>query len=124
MVENQIENEIRQFTYSLQMQGLELEQYFQFTNSNLEDFKAQVEPVAKDKVRADLVLDAISKVEEIEVSEEDVDEELERLAEQYMTEDVEKFKEDMKKGDLEYLEKGIIREKTIELLVSNVKFVE
>ncbi|NMA87160.1 MAG: trigger factor [Tissierellia bacterium] len=124
MVENQIENEIRQFAYSLQMQGLELEQYFQFTNSNLEDFKAQVEPVAKEKVRADLVLDAISKEEGIEISDEDVDMELERLAKEYMTEDIEKFKEDMKKGDLEFLKKGIIREKTIELLVSNVKFVE
>ncbi len=39
MIENQVENEIRQFAYSLQMQGLELEQYFQFTNSNLEDLK-------------------------------------------------------------------------------------
>lgn len=100
MVENQIENEIRQFAYSLQMQGLELEQYFQFTNSNLEDFKAQVEPVAKEKVRADLVLDAISKEEGIEVSDEDVDMELERLAKEYMTEDIEKFKEDMKKKEI------------------------
>jgi trigger factor len=124
MVENQIENEIRQFTYSLQMQGLELEQYFQFTNSNLEDFKAQIEPTAKEKVRADLVLDAISKEEEIEVSDEDIDKELDKLAEEYAAEDLDKFKEEMKDGDLEYLKKGIIRDKTIEFLVLNAKFID
>jgi len=124
MIENQVENEIKQFDYNLRMQGLELEQYFQFTNSSLEDFKAQMTPMAEQRVRADLVLDTIAEVEEIEVSDEDIDKELERLAEQYMQEDVDKFKEDMKKGDLEYLKTGIIRDKTIELLVSNTKFVE
>ena len=81
-------------------------------------------PMAEQKVRADLVLDTIAEVEEIEVSDEDIDKELERLAEQYMQEDVDKFKEDMKKGDLEYLKTGIIRDKTIEFLISNTKFVE
>ena len=124
MIENQVENEIRQFAYSLQMQGLELEQYFQFTNSNLEDFKEQIKPVAEEKVRADLILDAIAKKEEIEASEEDIDKELEKQAKEFMVEDIDKFKEDMKKGDLEYIKSGIIRDKTIELLVSNAKFIE
>ena len=124
MIENQVENELRQFEYNLKMQGLELDQYFQLTNSSLEDFKAQMAPMAEKRVRADLVLDAIAKVEEIDVSEEDIDNELERLAKAYMQEDVEKFKEDMKKGDLEYLKTGIIRDKTIKLLVANTKFVE
>ena len=124
MIENQVENEVRQFAYSLQMQGLELEQYFQFTNSNLEDFKEQIKPVAEEKVRADLILDAIAKKEEIEASEEDIDKELEKQAKEFMVEDIDKFKEDMKKGDLEYIKSGIIRDKTIELLVSNAKFIE
>ena len=57
------------------MQGLELEQYFQFTNSSLEDFKAQMTPMAEQKVRQ-LVLDTIAKLK-IDVSEEDIDSELE-----------------------------------------------
>ena len=52
-----------------------------------------------------------------------IEEELEKLAKEYNQENVDKFKEDMKKGDLEYLKTGIIRDKTIGLLVSNIKFI-
>ncbi len=123
MIENQIENEVDEFNYRLSMQGLNIEQYLQYTNSTLDDFKEQVRPVVEKKVKADLVLEAVAKVEKLEATDEDVDRELERLAKEYNLEDVEKFKEDMKKGDLEYLKAGIIRDKTIELLVSNTKFI-
>ncbi len=123
MIENQIENEVDEFNYRLSMQGLNIEQYLQYTNSTLDDFKEQVRPVVEKKVKADLVLEAVAKVEKLEATDEDVDRELERLAKEYNLEDVEKFKEDMKKSDLEYLKAGIIRDKTIELLVSNTKFI-
>ncbi|NLV77617.1 MAG: trigger factor, partial [Tissierellia bacterium] len=123
MIENQIENEVDEFNYRLSMQGLNIEQYLQYTNSTLDDFKEQVRPVVEKKVKADLVLEAVAKVEKLEATDEDVDKELERLAKEYNLEDVEKFKEDMKKSDLEYLKAGIIRDKTIELLVSNTKFI-
>lgn len=124
MVDKQVENEIQQFAQTLQMQGMDIEQYFQFTNSNLEMFKEQIKPEAETRVKQDLVLDAIGKVEEIETSDQDIDETLKKQAEQFQVEDLDKFIEDMKKGDLEYIKSGIIRDKTIELLVSNVKFVE
>ena len=123
MVENQINNEIGEFDYRLKIQGLSIDKYLELTNSTIDDFKEQVKPVAEKKVKADLVLDAIAKVEKLEVSDEDLDNELERLAEEYNQEDVEKFKEDMKKGDLEHLKTGIMRDKTIELLVKNIKFI-
>ncbi len=123
MVENQVENEIREFEYRLMMQGLNLDQYMQFTNSTLEDFKEQIRPVAEKKVKADLVLEAVAKKEQFEVTDEEIDKELETLAEKYNQEDVEKFKEDMKKGDLEHIKAGIIRRKTIDLLTSNAKFI-
>ncbi|WP_042679986.1 trigger factor [Anaerosalibacter massiliensis] len=122
MIENQIENEMGQFDYSLRMQGLSMEQYFELTNTDLEDFKEQMKPEAEKRVRTELVLEEISKIEKIEASDEDVDKELEKMAEQYQSEDVEKFKEDMKKGDLEYIKTGIIRDKTIEFLMANAKF--
>ncbi len=123
MVENQINNEIGEFDYRLKIQGLSIDKYLELTNSTIDDFKEQVKPVAEKKVKADLVLDAIAKIEKLEVSDEDLDNELERLAEEYNQEDVEKFKEDMKKGDLEHLKTGIMRDKTIELLVKNIKFI-
>ncbi|MCR2043275.1 trigger factor [Anaerosalibacter massiliensis] len=122
MIENQIENEMGQFDYSLRMQGLSMEQYFELTNTDLEGFKEQMKPEAEKRVRTELVLEEISKIEKIEASDEDVDKELEKMAEQYQSEDVEKFKEDMKKGDLEYIKTGIIRDKTIEFLMANAKF--
>lgn len=122
MIENQIENEMGQFDYSLRMQGLSMEQYFELTNTDLEGFKEQMKPEAEKRVRTELVLEEISKIEKIEASDEDVDRELEKMAEQYQSEDVEKFKEDMKKGDLEYIKTGIIRDKTIEFLMANAKF--
>ena len=80
-------------------------------------------PVAKRRVKTELVLEAIAKEENIEVTEEDIDEELERMAKEYKQEDAEKFKENMKKGDLEFLKSGIMRDKTIELLVSSAKII-
>ncbi|MBW4827151.1 MAG: trigger factor [Clostridiaceae bacterium] len=123
MVDNQIQNEMGQLDYSLRMQGLSIDQYFELTNTDMEDFKEQMKPEAEKRVKTELVLEEIAKVEKIEVEDEAIDKELEKMAEQYETEDVEKFKKDMKKGDLEYIKTGIIRDKTIELLMANAKFI-
>ena len=123
MIDNQVQNEVGQFEYRLRMQGLDIKQYLELTNTTIEDFKEQIRPLADKKVRADLVLEEIGKVEELEITDKDIDGELERLAIEYNQEDIEKFKEDMKKGDLEYLKSGIMRDKTIELLVKNSKFI-
>lgn len=123
MVEHQIEHEVNEFKYRLSMQGLELEQYLKLTGSSLENLKEQFAPLAKKRVKTDLVFEAISKAENIEVSDEDIDRELEKIAKEYNQENVEEFKENMKKGDLAFLESGIIRDKVIDILVSNVKVI-
>lgn len=123
MIENQVENELRQFEHTLSMQGLDMDQYFQLTNTTIEGFKEEVGPVAEKRVKADLVLESIEKEEGIEATDEEVEEELEKLALQYNQEDVEKFKKDMLMGDLQHIKMGIIRDKTIELLVSNTKWI-
>lgn len=122
MIESQIDDEVRQFDFRMRNQGLELEQYLELTGMTIESIREQLEPVAKQRVNADLVLEALGKAEEIEVSEEDLDKELEKLAEQYQAEDKEAFITDMKKGDLEFLKSGIINSKVIDLLIENVKF--
>ena len=123
MIDNQVENEIGQFEYRLRMQGLDIKQYLKLTNTTIEDFKEQIRPLADKKIRADLVLEKIAKVEELEITDKDIDAELEKWAMEYNQEDAEKFKEDMKKGDLEYLKSGIMKNKTIELLVKNTKLI-
>ncbi|NLN15329.1 MAG: trigger factor [Tissierellia bacterium] len=123
MIETQIDNELRQFDFRLRSQGLELQQYLELTGSKIEDLREQFREIAEKRVKADLVLEAIAKAESIEVTEEDIDEELRKLAEQYRAEDVEKFVEDMKKGDLEYIKAGIVNSKVVDLLVENAKFI-
>lgn len=123
MIEHQIEHELKDFDYRLSLQGLGLDQYLQLTNSKLEDLKEQLKPIAEKKVKTDLVFEAISKEEKIEATEEDIDKELEKIAKEYNQEDVDKFKANMKKGDLSFLEAGIIRDKIIDLLVNNAKTI-
>lgn len=121
MIDNQVENEIGEFDYRLRMQGLSIDRYYELTKTNIDDLKSQLRPNAEKRVRTELVLEAIAKAENIEASEEEIDKELEKMAKDYKQENVEKFKEDMKKGDLEYLKSGIIKNKTMELLIENAK---
>lgn len=123
LIDHQVENEIGQFDYRLKLQGLSMDRYFELTNSTMDELKDQVRPTAEKRVKTELVLEKLAKLENIEASDEDLDEELERMAKEYNHEDVEKFKSDMKLGDLEYLKTGIIRDKAIELLMKNVKFI-
>ncbi|MBZ2175846.1 trigger factor [Schnuerera sp. xch1] len=123
MIEHQIENEINEFSYRLKMQGMDINQYLELTGSNLDDFKEQVTPVAEKRVKTDLILEAITEAEDIQVTDEDIDKELDRLAKEYNQENVDEFKDNMKKGDLEYLKAGIMRDKTIDLLVKNTKLI-
>jgi len=123
LIENQIKNEIGQFDYRLRLQGLSIDRYFELTNSSIDDLKEQIRPSAETRVRTELVLEEIAKVEKIEASDEDLDKELERMAKEYNHEDVDKFKKDMKLGDLDYLKSGIIRDKAIEALMKNARFI-
>jgi len=122
MVEHQLENELNDFDYRMRMQGLNLEQYLQITNTTLDSLKAQLMPMAANRVKGDLILEAIAKAENIEVTEEDIDKELEKMAERYGQENKEEFIEDMKKGDLSFMDTPILNQKVIELLKANAKF--
>ncbi|EOC99600.1 trigger factor [Caldisalinibacter kiritimatiensis] len=122
LVDREIDYQVRDFEQRLLMQGLKLDQYLEMTNTKLEDVKEQIRPNAEKAAKTDLVLEAISEAENIEATDEDLDKELERMAEQY-NQDADKFKENMRKGDLEYLKVGIIKRKTVEFLVENAKLV-
>jgi trigger factor len=122
IINSQLETEVGEFDHQLRSQGIELEQYLSMTGSTMEEIKEQLRPMALKRATADLVLEAIAKEENIEVTEEDIDNELNRIAKQYNEEDGKKFIQDMKKRDLSFLNAGIANGKVIEMLVSNVKF--
>lgn len=122
MINTQLENEVAEFDHRLRSQGLGLEQYLSLTNSSEESLKDQLRPVALKRVKGDLVLEAIAKAENFEVTEEELDKELEKMAEIYQQENKEKFVKDMKRGDLGFLKTSLINQKTIEFLMSEAKF--
>lgn len=122
MIDTQLQNELSDFDYRMRTQGINLEQYLQITNSTIDSLKEQLRPMAAQRVKGDLVLEAIAKAENITVTEEDIDKELEKMADSYKQENKEKFIEDMRKGDLSFLETAITNQKVIELLKSIVKF--
>ncbi|MBB5149157.1 trigger factor [Ureibacillus thermosphaericus] len=122
MIHNEIHRMIDEFAQRLQMQGISLDLYYQFSGQTEEDLHEQFREDAETRVRISLTLEAIAKAENIEVTQEDIDKELEKMADQ--------FKMDKEKiitalgGTTEMLENDIRNQKTVEFLVENAKITE
>ncbi|MDO4291872.1 MAG: trigger factor [Eubacteriales bacterium] len=92
MVETQQRQMVDEFGQRLQMQGLTMEQYFQFTGLNYDHMLTQVKPQAERKIKSRLVLEAVVAAENITASEEDFEEEVKKMADNYKME-ADKIKE-------------------------------
>lgn len=119
MIQAQIERERQEFEQNLSYQGLNLEQYYTFTGTTEEDLNKQIQPNAEKQVKADLVLNAISKAEGIEATDEEVDAKLEELAGRY-NQTPDQFKA-LLGGSLDMLKADVVREKTIELIMEKAE---
>lgn len=86
MLESQQKQMVDEFAQRITMQGLSMEQYFQFTGTNYQKMVEQVKPQAEERIKSRLVLEAVVKAENIEVTEEDYEKELETMAEVYQME--------------------------------------
>ncbi|WP_132767354.1 trigger factor [Tepidibacillus fermentans] len=122
MIENEIQAMIREFEQQLAYQGLNLDLYYQFTNSDEAALKEQFKNDAEKRVKTNLVLEAIAKAENIEVTDEEVEKELEKLAEQYKR-DVEEIRSlfTARSNGLEGIKSDIQIRKTIDFLVEQSK---
>ena len=116
MVETQQRQTIDEFGQRLQMQGLNLEQYFQFTGLSEEKMMEELKPQAEKRIRTRLVLEAIVAAENIEVSDERLDEELAKMAESYKME-VEKLKEFMGENEKKQMKEDIAVQDAVTLIV-------
>ncbi len=83
MIETQKEQMLNEFAQQISYQGLSIEQYFQFTGMTKEKFLETAAPEAERRIKSRLVLEAIAKTEDIQVSEEELSEELKKMAEMY-----------------------------------------
>ncbi len=118
MVSSQATNMLRDFDYQLRHQGLNLESYMKYMNKDINELKEAYKPMAYNRVKTQLALEEIAKLEGIVASEEDFNEEIEKTAKQY-NQEVEKFKSALKEDDIEYIKDGIVVQKTIDFLVQN-----
>ena len=83
MYENQLNQSVEQFAYRLQSQGLDLQTYLKYTNASIEDFKASFRPQAESQVKFRLALEKIVELEKIEATEEEIAEQIEKMAKDY-----------------------------------------
>ena len=115
MVETQAERMVDEFAQRLQMQGLSMEQYMQFTGGNVQSMVEQSKPQALKRIQSRLVLDAVVAAENLTATDEEVDAELAKMAEQYNME-VEKLKEMFAEEDLKSIRDDLAVQKAVELV--------
>ena len=120
MLETQQKQMVDEFAQRLQMQGLSMEQYFQFTGATYDKMIEQVKPQAEKRIKSRLVLEAIVQAEKIAATDEDYEEELKVMAESYQME-VEKIKELLPEKSAEQIKEDLAVRKAAEFVVENAK---
>lgn len=118
MVNDQVENNYNNFLQQIQQNGLSIDQYFQFTGSSEKILKTQMRPEAEARIENRLVLEAIVKAENIEVSEDKLDQEIQKMAEMYGME-AEKVKELLGEAEKEQMKKDLALQAAVDFLVEN-----
>lgn len=120
MIDNQVNSMINDFANNMMQQGLSMEQYMQFTGMTMDKFKEQVRPDAVKRIQSSLVLEQIAKDENLEVTDADVEAEIEKMAAAYGME-VDKIKDYIQDAEKESMKKDIAIEKAVSFIMDNVK---
>ncbi|MBP3816392.1 MAG: trigger factor [Firmicutes bacterium] len=120
MVDDEIDNMLRELEQQMMYQGMSVDMYMQFLGKDNEGFREDLRPEAEKRVVSRVVLRSIAAQEGLEVSDEDLEKEFARMAELYQME-VDKVKEIFAGDNLDYFKKDIIITKTIDFLYDNAK---
>jgi len=122
MIHEQVHQLMDDFSRRIQSQGLTLEQYMQFTGMDSEKLHEQMEPQALKRIQSRLVLEKIAEVENIEVTDEKIDEEVAKMAEMYKME-ADKLKELLGDYEKEQMKKDIAVQEAVTLITEAAKEV-
>ena len=118
MIKDELDRSVQELNQQLSYQGLSIKQYLEFTGKAMGDFLDELRPEAEKAVKTRLVIAGVAAAEAIEVSEEEVEEELKVMAVQYqMTAD--KVRELLGEDMMQYLVKDLKSKKAIEVLFEN-----
>ena len=120
MIDTQCETMVNEFAQRIAQSGLTMEQYLQFSGLTVDGLKEQVRPEAVSRIQSSLVLEQIAKEENIEVTDEDVDAEIEKMAANYGME-ADKLKEYMGESERTSMKKELAITKAVDLVMDNVK---
>ena len=115
MVEEQIDNYVEDFKYQLMYQGLDIDSYFKYTNSTMEDLRAQHKDRATKAVRTRLVFEEIVKAEKIKATAKQINEKIKEYAERNGS-TYEDFNAQLRPEDRYYFENQVITEALLALL--------
>jgi len=120
MVDTQTRSMVDDFANRMAQQGLGMEQYLQFTGSTVEQLMEQMKPDALKRIQSGLVLEAIAEAEHIEISDEDVNAEIENMAGMYNME-ADKLKEMIGDSEKENMKKDLAIQKAVDLIVEKAE---
>jgi trigger factor len=120
MLATQQREMLDEFAQRLRYQGMNIDQYFKYTGMNAEMMMDQIKPQAEQKIKTQLVLEAVAKAENIEVTDDDVEAEIKKIADNYKM-DVEKVKETLGAGNEDAIKKDIAMQKAIDFITENAK---
>lgn len=120
MVDMQVQNMIQEFAQRLAQQGLSIDQYMQFSGMTADKMKEQLRPEAVTRIQSSLVLEQIAKEENFEITDADVDAEIDKMAAAYGME-ADKLKEYMGDAEKESMKRDIAVEKAVNFIMDNAK---
>ena len=123
MVDSRIESTIRENNARMAQQGISFEQYLGYMGTTVDEFKEQMKPNALLQVKGTLALEEIAKLENLEATDAEVDEQLQKMADAYQME-LDKVKEFMRPEDIDALKSDIKITKALEFLVENATWIK
>ncbi len=126
LIQREIEYLGRQYENQFRQQGFNGKEYDNLINNFVKQYKEGARSQAEFNVKAELVLDALIKKEEIDVTDEELKQEIDKIAESYKVEEdrLEAFKDAMMQSDASYIKDTIQKRKVIDMLVENAVFVD
>jgi trigger factor len=124
MIEDQLKDMLQSMENRMLNQGLDLKTYLEYAKKSMIELRQEMLPDAEAGVKTNLVLEAISKAEDIKASEEEIKEEAGKMAESYQQDPEEFYKMLEKEDQLDFIAGSVIKEKTVQYLVDNAKIVE
>ncbi len=119
MIDLQVRQMAEDFARRIQSQGISVEQYFQFTGLTSEKMLGEMRPQALKRIQSRLVLEAVAKAENFEITEDDINAEIDRMAAMYNMES-DKLKEMITDSDKENMKQDIGVQKAVDFIVENV----